>query len=101
MIRKIWIVLALTLVHFGIVVALTYTGLHVVDATFAETGAPTLASKTVVWASKILYFPIVTLSFFPREMFPGSLVFVPILFNSFVWGACLYLAAIAVDRLRG
>ncbi len=100
MIRKILTILTITLVHFGAILGLTYLGLHVVGGGVTEAGTLTLGSKALVWTSRILYFPIVTLSLFPRDMFPGPLVFVPILLNSFVWGIFLYASAVVIDRFR-
>ena len=101
MIRKVLIISAIALLHFGIIVVLTYLGLYVVDGSLKESGAMNLASETLVWASRILYFPVITLSLFPRNMFPGALVYVPILLNSFIWGILLYTAAAVFNRIRG
>ena len=95
MIRKLLIVLGIALGHFGIILALTFAGLSA-----AQAGGTTLVSQILVWTSRVLYFPIITLALFPREMFPGSLVYVPILLNSLLWGIFLYLAYEVVDRIR-
>ena len=102
MIRKLFMVPAVALVHFGLILALTYLGPWVVDKSVAAPGTMTSLFKTaVVWASRVLYFPVITLSLFPREMFPGGLVYVPILLNSFVWAIFICLAAAAINRFRG
>ncbi len=37
-------------------------------------------------ATKILYFPILTLALYPRYWFPGQMITIPIAVNSLLWG---------------
>jgi hypothetical protein len=47
--------------------------------------------RVMVMVTKILYFPILSLSLFPRQWFPGHWIFIPIFLNSLLWGTMIGL----------
>ncbi len=47
--------------------------------------------------TRILYFPVLGLALYPRHWFPGHWIYVPIAFNSLVWGVGL-AAAVGITR---
>jgi hypothetical protein len=51
-------------------------------------------------ATKVLYFPILSLALYPRHWFPGQMITIPIAVNSALWGIMLALA-IRIGRRRG
>lgn len=51
---------------------------------------PTLITHIFVAATKVLYFPIITLSLYSRQWFPGNLVAIPMMVNSLLWGVAIY-----------
>ena len=51
---------------------------------------PALLTRFLVLITKILYFPLITLSLYPRQLFPGGYINIPILANSLIWAAFLY-----------
>ena len=51
-------------------------------------------------ATKVLYFPILSLALYPRHWFPGQMITIPIAVNSVLWGIMLALA-IRIGRRRG
>jgi hypothetical protein len=90
MIKIILKILLISLVHFGVVIAITWMGLLVIEGGSLESGVKSFLTLIFVWVSRILYFPIVTLSLFPRNLFPGEMIYIPIVLNSFFWGICMY-----------
>jgi hypothetical protein len=47
--------------------------------------------KALVILTRVLYFPIVSLSLYSRQWFPGDWIYIPILANSLLWGVIIYL----------
>ena len=52
--------------------------------------ATVLFGKALVMATRVLYFPIITLSLYSRQWFPGNLIYIPIIANSLLWGIALF-----------
>jgi hypothetical protein len=91
MIKKITLVLSIAAVHLilaKLVVALTmHLGMFAV-----ETGrAAALLGRILVAVTRVLYFPILTLSLYSRQWFPGNWVHVPMALNSLLWGLVVYV----------
>ena len=40
----------------------------------------------LIWITRVLYFPIISLSWYSRNWFPGDWIYIPIGINSFLWG---------------
>jgi hypothetical protein len=91
MLKKLIVILSIAAVHLAlsrIIVAVTMT----IDMLDPDTGQATvLLGKTMIVITRILYFPILTLSLYSRQWFPGNLIYIPIFFNSLVWGVVLCL----------
>jgi hypothetical protein len=65
--------------------------LHLVGSpSFHETGRAYPAALGIL--SKALYFPVVTLVLYPRGLFPGNWILVPIAANSLLWGLAVWAA---------
>jgi hypothetical protein len=91
MIKIVLKILLISLMHFVVVIVITWLGLLVIEGGSLESGVKSLLTLIFVWVSRILYFPIVTLSLFPRNLFPGEMIYIPIILNSFIWGICIYI----------
>jgi hypothetical protein len=50
--------------------------------------------------TRILYFPILVTAFYPRHLFPGHWITIPIGINSLLWGIGLAAILAALVRLR-
>ena len=59
--------------------------------------ADSLVYAMLALATRVLYFPVLTLALYPRHWFPGNWIAIPIAVNSLLWGAGLVLL-LAVDR---
>jgi hypothetical protein len=60
----------------------------------------TLVVQLLIWTTQVLYFPIISLSLYSREWFPGNLIYIPITFNSLLWGILVYGVLIVIKKIR-
>ena len=54
----------------------------------------------LIWTTRILYFPIISLSWYSRNWFPGDWIYIPIGINSLLWGILAYAVVLAVKKIR-
>jgi hypothetical protein len=60
----------------------------------------TLVVQLLIWTTRILYFPIISLSLYSREWFPGDLIYIPIIINSLLWGVLIYGVLMVIKKIR-
>ena len=87
--KKIIVIFTIALVHLGVsktVVAITLAG----TSGNAFNGEMSMWVKMLIWITKVLYFPIITLSLYSRQWFPGKLIYIPIFTNSLLWATVIY-----------
>lgn len=90
---------AIALVHWAATRAVGALILHQTANHVFEPQLP-LVTRLLVAAAKVLYFPVVSLSLFPRAWFPGGWIALPILVNSLVWALGLWAVARLLRRLH-
>ncbi|MGD8958356.1 MAG: hypothetical protein PVI27_00810 [Desulfobacteraceae bacterium] len=88
----------IALVHWAATRAVGALILHQTANHVFEPQLP-LVTRLLVAAAKVLYFPVVSLSLFPRAWFPGGWIALPILINSLVWALGLWVVARLLRRL--
>ena len=88
--RKILNVLIIGLMHFAVSKFIPPVVRTIMASTAYDHPAIKLLSGVLVTLTKILYFPILTLSLYPRHLFPGYWINGAIFLNSLLWGAILY-----------
>jgi hypothetical protein len=96
--RKLVIISALSAVHLLVCRGLTFFGAEL--SRFTGEGYQTLPVSIVVWITRILYFPILTLSLYSRQWLPGNWVYVAISINSILWGIFLYTVWVVFKKFR-
>lgn len=89
--RPILSICIITVIHFAacrLLVAATMT----YDLANAG-GGPDLPlfTRLLVGTTRVLYFPVISLSFYSRQLFPGNWILIPIFINSLLWGITIYL----------
>ena len=99
--KKLAIFLLIALSHFALSVVIIPVTLSVAGALNAAQSMPTLGLQTLVAATRILHFPIISLSWYSRQWFPGDWIRIPILINSFLWAGGIYFLVIVVRKIRG
>ena len=86
MMKKLWTVFALAAAHLAVSKAIVAVAMQI-DIFAADTGpAAVVLGRVLVALTRVLYFPIITLSLYSRQWFPGNWIFVPISVNSLLWG---------------
>lgn len=85
--KKLLTVVALAAMHLAISKFIVAAAMQL-DIFSGEAGWATVAlGKSLIVVTRILYFPIITLSLYSRHWFPGDWIYVPICFNSLLWGS--------------
>jgi hypothetical protein len=100
MLRKTAVIIVIAAAHFAIakmIVALTMQmGMFAVDGGRAAG----VIGHFLVWVTRGLYFPVISLSLYSRQWFPGNWVYVPMVANSLLWGIALYGIYFLIRRRR-
>lgn len=101
MTKKFAIILLLALAHFGLSILVVAASMSVATAANPVQAQPSLIFRILVMATRILHFPIISLSLYSRHWFPGNLVYVPIFINSVLWATAIYLLFLLIKKIIG
>ena len=100
MLRKTSAIIGIAAVHFAIariIIALTMQmGMFAADGS-RSTG---FIGHFLVWITRVLYFPVISLSLYSRQWFPGNWIYVPMAANSLLWGIACYAVFRFLRRRR-
>jgi hypothetical protein len=99
--KKLAIFLFITLIHFGLSILIIPMTMTVAGTLNAAQSMPTVGLKTLVAATRILHFPIISQSWYSRQWFPGDWIRIPILINSLLWAGGIYFLVIVFQKIRG
>jgi hypothetical protein len=100
MFRRIFWILLIAGTHFALgrlVIPLATNRLLAITDTNQTV---TLVVQLLIWTTRVLYFPIISLSLYSREWFPGDLIYIPIIINSLLWGILVYGVLIVIKKIR-
>ena len=90
--KTVWVITALAAAHFATSKALVAVTMQI-DMFAADAGWATMAlGRSLIALTRVLYFPIITLSLYSRQWFPGDWIYVPMGANSLLWGAGMAVA---------
>jgi hypothetical protein len=90
MMKKLAVIVLIALMHFGLSILIVAVSMSVATAMNPVPAAPTTELRILVEATRIVYFPIISLSLYSRQWFPGSWIYVPMLANSFIWAVGIF-----------
>jgi hypothetical protein len=62
--------------------------------------AVTWVVQLLIWTTRVLYFPIISLSLYSRKWFPGDWIYIPIIINSLLWGTVVSGVLWGVKKIR-
>jgi hypothetical protein len=96
--KKIFIILAIAVVHLVFTKVISSIALAVVAANVHESQLPFLGRSLIIM-SKVLYFPVFTFALYPRQFFPGNFVIIPLFINSLLWALLIYVIFVLVKRI--
>jgi hypothetical protein len=99
--KKLIIFLFITLIHFGLSILIIPVTMSLAGALNAAQSIPTMGLQTLVAATRVLHFPIISQSWYSRQWFPGDWVRIPILINSLLWAGGIYLLVVVCQKIRG
>jgi hypothetical protein len=55
--------------------------------------------RWMMMLSKVLYFPVITLAWYPRQFFPGNFIAIPIIINSLLWALVIYALLLLIKLI--
>jgi hypothetical protein len=90
MVRSISVIFGIGAVHFVVAKIIVAMTMHM--GMFAAGGSQATGwiGHLLVWFTRVLYFPIISLSLYSRQWFPGNWILIPMITNSLLWGIALY-----------
>jgi hypothetical protein len=91
MLKKTAIIIIIGLSHFALCIGIVPVTMAVAAGNTAELQGPSTLFRVLAVVTKILYWPIISLAWYPRSWFPGEWVNIPILINSLLWGTGIYV----------
>ena len=98
--KKFAIIILIAGVHFAISTLIVASFMSVADAINpVQTESPPVFRILVV-ATRILHFPIISLSLYSRQWFPGNWIYVPIFINSILWAAGIYFVMMLAKFIK-
>ena len=96
--KKAFIILAIAVVHLVFTKVISIIALSVVTAHAHESQLPFIGRSLMI-VSKVLYFPVFTYAWYPRQFFPGNFVIIPLFINSLLWALLIYVLFLLVKRI--
>jgi len=96
--KKIFIIIAITVAHLVFTKIVSRITLSVVTANVHEPQM-SFIGKLLMIISKVLYFPVFTFAWYPRQLFPGNLVFIPLFINSLLWALTIYILFVLIKKI--
>jgi hypothetical protein len=97
--KKYFIVLCIAAAHFVVTKIVTWLTFSVFTADAIETEV-SFTGHLLMMISKVLYFPVMTMAWYPRRFFPGNLIVIPLFTNSLIWAVLIYMIVALVNRRR-
>lgn len=89
-VKKCFIILGIAAGHF---VFTKIVSMITLSVTRANVNAPRMSfmGRLLMMISKVLYFPVITLAWYPRRFFPGNFIVIPLFINSLLWALVIYI----------
>jgi hypothetical protein len=95
--KKILIILCVAAVHFVITKAVAVITFSVFT-THADDSRMSFLGHFLIMISRVLYFPVITMAWYPRRFFPGNLIIIPLFINSLIWAILIYMIYVIIKR---
>jgi len=97
--KKLIVVCGIAALHLLLIrVTLLLTEASVAAHAFADRAS--LLPDALVTVTRILSFPIISLSLYPRQWYPGNLILIPFAANSLFWAVAIYFPAVWLRKRR-
>ena len=98
--KKFGIIILIALIHFALSVSIIAVTLSIGSTLTPGQAQPSLGFKSLVLATKVLHFPIISQALFSRHWFPGGWIYIPTFVNSLIWAAGIYALLYLHKKLK-
>ena len=98
--KKFGIIILIAVIHFALSVSIIAITVSTGSTLPPGQAQPSPGIKSLVLATKILHFPIISQALFSREWFPGTWIYIPTFLNSLLWAAGVYALVRIYKRLK-
>jgi hypothetical protein len=95
--KNIFTILFIAVVHSVLTKFVSMVTLSVVTANVNE-AQMSFIGRLMMMLSKVLYFPVITMAWYPRQFFPGNFVVIPLFVNSLLWAFVIYALFMLIKR---
>jgi hypothetical protein len=96
--KKILLILVIAVTHAVFTKFVSLITLSVVTANANEIQM-SFIGRWMMMLSKVLYFPVITMAWYPRRFFPGNFIVIPLFINSLLWALMIYALLILIKRI--
>ena len=96
--KKILLILVIAVTHAVFTKIISMISLSVVTANANEIQM-SFIGRWMMMLSKVLYFPVITMAWYPRQFFPGNFIVIPLFINSLLWALMIYALLILIKRI--
>jgi hypothetical protein len=96
--KKILLILVIAVTHAVFTKFVSLITLSVVTANANEIQM-SFIGRWMMMLSKVLYFPVITMAWYPRQFFPGNFIVIPLFINSLLWALMIYALLILIKRI--
>jgi len=96
--KKILLILVIAVTHAVFTKIVSMITLSVVTANANEIQM-SFIGRWMMMLSKVLYFPVITMAWYPRQFFPGNFIVIPLFINSLLWALMIYALLILIKRI--
>jgi hypothetical protein len=100
MLKKTAIIGLIGIIHFALCVGIVPGTMAFVARYDSGMQAPSVFFRILVAATTVLHYPIISLSLYSRQWFPGKWIYVPIAINSALWGIAIYIGTAVYLKLK-
>ena len=87
--KKSIIIVAIAVAHSVITKIISSITISIFSAQ-VQVSQMSFIGRLFMGMSKVLYFPVITMAWYPRQFFPGNLVVIPLFVNSLLWALIIY-----------
>ena len=98
--KKLALVVSIALIHFGLSLLIVATSISFVSSANPVPAEPTAGVRILVEATRLLHFPVISLALYPRYLFPGKWIYIPMAVNSLLWAMAISVLILLGKRIR-
>ena len=98
--KNIILIVIIATAHFTVSKLTPSMTLLLMDSGMRDAAAIGFLIKLLVITTKVLYFPLLTISLYSRQWFPGYWINIVIISNSLFWAVSIFFSIVLIRRMR-